>query len=71
MRLSVTHLGAMWPSNKYICYPFVQFIELSEVSRPARPQIGPVRSEMERELSGPSISSASLQGKEFPSDLID
>ena len=43
----------MWPSNKYICYPFVQFIELSEVSGPARPQIGPVRWEMERELSGP------------------
>lgn len=51
--LSVTHLRKMWPSNKYICYPFEQFIELSEVSRPARPQIGPVRWEMERERSGP------------------
>lgn len=53
VQLSVTHLRTMWPSNKYICYPFVQFIELSEVSGPARPQIGPVRWEMERELSGP------------------
>lgn len=53
VRLSVTHLRTMYPSNKYICYPFVQFIELSEVSGPARPQIGPVRWEMERELSGP------------------
>lgn len=53
VRLSVTHLFTMWPSNKYICYPFVQFIEPSELSGPARPQIGPVRWEMERELSGP------------------
>lgn len=53
VRLSVTHLRTMWPSNKYICCPFVQFIELSEVSGPARPQIGPVRWEMEREHSGP------------------
>lgn len=53
VRLSVTHLCTMWPSNKYICYPCVQFIELSEVSEPARPQKGPVRWEMEGELSGP------------------
>ena len=53
-RLSVTHLCAMRPSNKYICFPFVQFIELSEMSGPARPQIGPVKQEMERGLAGPS-----------------
>lgn len=53
VQLSVAYLCTMWPSNKFICYPFVQFIELSGVSRPARPQIGAVRWEMERELSGP------------------
>lgn len=43
----------LWPSHKCICYPIVQFIELSVASRPARPQIEPVRWEMERRLSGP------------------
>lgn len=44
----------MWTLNKYTCYPFVQFTELSEASGPARPQIGPVRWEMDSKLSGPA-----------------
>lgn len=39
---------------KYICFPFGQFIELSDISGPARPQMGPVTAEMEGQLSGPS-----------------
>lgn len=39
---------------KYICFPFRQFIELSDISGPARPQMGPVTAEMERQISGPS-----------------
>lgn len=62
------HNGA---SRKYICYPFVQFIELSEVSGPARPQIGPVRREMERELSRSLFLFHIDAGKEFPSGPID
>lgn len=70
VQLSVTRLCAAWPSNKFICYPFVQFIELSEVSGAARPQIGPVRWEMERELYGPpSLPHHCREG--FPSDPIE
>lgn len=49
--LSVTRLPA---AIKYVCFPFEQFIELSDISGPARPQMGPVEAEMERELCGPS-----------------
>lgn len=42
------------PSLKYICLPFRQFMELSAISGPARPQMGPVKAEMERDLSGRS-----------------
>lgn len=49
--LSVTRISA---AIKYICFPFEQFIELLAISGPARPQIGPVKVEMERELSGKS-----------------
>lgn len=49
--LSVTRLPA---AIKYVCFPFEQFIELPDISGPARPQMGPVEAEMERELCGPS-----------------
>lgn len=49
--LSVTRLPA---AIKYVCLPFEQFIELSDISGPPRPQMGPVEAEMERELCGPS-----------------
>lgn len=71
MHPSVTRLCTLWTSHKCICYPLVQFIELSEMSGPARPLKGPVRWKMEREALWLSISSTSLQKKEFLSELID
>lgn len=41
------------------------------MSGPARPRKGPVRWKMEREALWPSISSTSLQKKEFLLELID
>lgn len=46
---------AIKKNKKTFVFPFVQFIELPEVSRPARPQMWPVKPEMERKLSGPYL----------------
>lgn len=70
VHLSFTHLCTTWPSNK-VSYPFVQFIELSEVNGPTRPQIGPVRWEMERELSGPpSLPQHCIEGISIRPDRL-
>lgn len=68
-------LLALWSQNKpppqkkaSVCFPFVQFTELPEVSRPARPQVCPVKVEMERNLFGPDLPHHRRKG--LPSEQI-
>lgn len=55
---SMARLPTMWPSQKYMCYPIVQFIELSLTSETGKPQTGPARGRDGEEALRASVSSS-------------